>query len=179
LLSDVLALIATNYPAKRTVAANQDDEMRKRIFALGLEGAPMILLDNIDGDLGSPSLASALTSDTIQDRVLGATATKSVRLRAVWLANGPLGLKAAETSPATDGFEIVITEIVTRYDEAVGRKAQHAMAEISKLVRERAKRRPTREGGTNDWPDNQGRRQALVRGADVSAPVESMASAGG
>ena len=62
----------------------------------------------------------------------------------------PLGLKAAETSPATDGFEVVIIEIVARYDEAVGRKAQHAMAEISKLVRERAKRTAPADSGRGD-----------------------------
>ena len=65
-----------------------DDEMRKRIFALAREGTPLVLLDNVEGDLGSPSLAAALTGTTFQDRVLGVSATQSVPLRMVWLATG-------------------------------------------------------------------------------------------
>jgi hypothetical protein len=52
------------------------------------EGPTFILLDNLNRTLDSGALASALTSRTWKDRVLGVSKTVSVPNTAVWLASG-------------------------------------------------------------------------------------------
>ena len=88
LLADLVSLIATGRPAARMSASRDDDELRKRILAIGLEGSPVVLIDNVEGSLRSQSLGAALTSDTWSDRILGASKTATVPLRAVWLCTG-------------------------------------------------------------------------------------------
>jgi len=57
LLVDACCLIATGRTPARTTAPrgkHADSEWRKRIFALALEGDQAVLIDNVDGSLGSP-----------------------------------------------------------------------------------------------------------------------------
>ena len=49
---------------------------------MGLSGAPVYWIDDLDGHVRSPSLNMALTSNSIEDRVLG----KSETIRASWTA---------------------------------------------------------------------------------------------
>ncbi len=87
--ADVQSIIATGRPAARMVAVRDDAEMRKRILAIGLQGAGVVLLDNVDGSLGSPALAAALTGTTFTDRLLGASQVVTVPLTGLtWLATG-------------------------------------------------------------------------------------------
>jgi putative DNA primase/helicase len=55
-------------------------EERKSLLALGAEGAPLALLDNLEHALGSDVLAAALTAPTFRARELGKTRTLEVRL---------------------------------------------------------------------------------------------------
>ena len=88
LLADVIALIGTGRHAARMGFESDDGETRKRILAIAMEGTPVVLLDNLEGRLGSKSLAAALTAETWKDRLLGVSATVEAPLRAVWLATG-------------------------------------------------------------------------------------------
>jgi hypothetical protein len=88
LLADVVSVIGTGRPAARMVTSREDDETRKRITAIALGGDPLILLDNVDGALGSQAMASALTASEWSDRVLGSSSKVRARLWAVWLATG-------------------------------------------------------------------------------------------
>lgn len=88
LLADLMASIGTGRPAARMTPDGDDGETRKRILAVALEGAPVVLLDNVDGRLGSRSLAAALTAETWKDRLLGVSAMVEAPLRAVWLCTG-------------------------------------------------------------------------------------------
>jgi hypothetical protein len=88
LLADVVSIIGTGRPAARMTPDGDDGETRKRILAVALEGAPVVLLDNVDGRLGSRSLAAALTAETWKDRLLGASAMVEAPLRVVWIATG-------------------------------------------------------------------------------------------
>ncbi len=66
-----------------------DDETRKRITAIALAGEPEILIDNVSGPFGSPSLDAALTCTLWTDRILGRTAMASnIPLYATWYATG-------------------------------------------------------------------------------------------
>ncbi len=88
LLADFVAMIATGRDAPRMTSPRDDDEARKRIMALALAGAPLVLIDNVVGAFGSKSLAAALTAETWSDRVLGLSETRTVPLRAVWMVTG-------------------------------------------------------------------------------------------
>ena len=69
-------------------APDTEDEWRKRITAMLLEGATAITIDNLEGKLDSPSLASALTSITWKDRILGRSEMAALPQRASWVATG-------------------------------------------------------------------------------------------
>ena len=62
LLANVAAMIATGRPAAVTDAPSRDEELDKRITSLLLEGASVIVIDNLGSVLRSPSLSRALTA---------------------------------------------------------------------------------------------------------------------
>jgi hypothetical protein len=89
LLADVAAVIATGRVAARMIYSRDDTEVRKVITAVALVGDPMVLLDNVTGELGCAALDAALTADTWRDRVLGSsTMTTEIPLRISWWATG-------------------------------------------------------------------------------------------
>ncbi|MFZ1106822.1 MAG: hypothetical protein WAN43_00555 [Rhodomicrobium sp.] len=49
----------------------QEEEMRKRLFSAQRSGEAAILIDNVEGDFGSPSLSAFLTQKMYGDRILG------------------------------------------------------------------------------------------------------------
>lgn len=88
LLVDAISLIAIGTNATREVMPSGDEEMRKRILAQGIAAARIVLLDNIDGPVGTPSLANVLTAGSFGDRLLGVSRMIHVPVRAVWFATG-------------------------------------------------------------------------------------------
>jgi hypothetical protein len=78
LLARVASLIATGRSIPASDLPASVDEQRKFLLALGLEGAPLVLLDNIECDFASRVLCQALTSGTIKGRVLGVSRTAEV-----------------------------------------------------------------------------------------------------
>lgn len=89
LLCNAVATIFLGRPMPTMAAANDDDEMRKRITASVLGGEQLVLFDNVGETLGCPSLDAALTSDIWRDRILGRSQnTAEMRMRIVWFATG-------------------------------------------------------------------------------------------
>ncbi len=88
LLAHVVSIVATGECAPAMSQPGNDEESRKRITALALEGTPIVLIDNVAGSFGSESLAAALTAETWKDRILGSTESVTVPLRAIWLITG-------------------------------------------------------------------------------------------
>lgn len=88
LLVDAAATIATGRKAARFAQEDSDEEARKRMFAIALAGVPLVLIDNVDRPLGSAALDGAITSGTIQDRILGKSETPVARWTAVCAATG-------------------------------------------------------------------------------------------
>jgi len=89
---DLLALttgiiVLGSEPAMMT-APDSDEELRKRVTALLMRGANMVVLDNVKGPLDSSELASVLTATVWENRILGASRTSRVPNRALWVANG-------------------------------------------------------------------------------------------
>jgi hypothetical protein len=63
--------------------------MEKRITALALDGDLLVLLDNVSGTFGWPSLDAALTGTTWSGRILGSSKmTGRLDLSATWIATG-------------------------------------------------------------------------------------------
>lgn len=89
LLTDVTSMIVAGREMARMVVPQNDDEFRKRITALAVAGESLVLLDNVAGNLGSPSLDAALTATSWADRLLGYTEiARNVPLTATWYATG-------------------------------------------------------------------------------------------
>ena len=69
---------------------------------MAMAAEPLILIDNIVGTLGSPSLDAALTGTSWSDRILGESAMASgLPLYATWYATGNNVILAADISRRT------------------------------------------------------------------------------
>ena len=88
LLADVVARIAIGRPAAMMMAPCEDEEMRKRLTAMLLDGSAIIVFDNLNHPLESPSLAAAITAPVWKDRILGRSESVSLPVRATWIATG-------------------------------------------------------------------------------------------
>lgn len=69
-------------------AGKNEEEWRKQITSALLSGAGAIVFDNLSGTLDSPALASALTTGTWSDRMLGKSQTVTLPVRNAWVATG-------------------------------------------------------------------------------------------
>lgn len=87
-LVDIVAILATGRHAPRSAPTDDNEEWRKRIMSVALAGDQMVMIDNLEGDLGSPALDAALTATSVKDRVLGASEDRVVPLHAIWCATG-------------------------------------------------------------------------------------------
>jgi hypothetical protein len=88
ILTDLISLIITGGDFARFAYTSDNDEMRKAILAIALQGERLVLLDNLVGCLGSPSLDEALTATVWQGRVLGKTHAPQMPLMATWYGSG-------------------------------------------------------------------------------------------
>jgi hypothetical protein len=88
LLCDAIATIATGRAAPKWAPTMDQEEERKGLFTLALEGDPLVCMDNCLHPLGSPALDSALTATTLKGRILGSTASKETPMRMVFFATG-------------------------------------------------------------------------------------------
>ncbi len=93
LLAEIISLTATGRPSPMTTApmnrmGNDDEEWRKRITSILRMGTGLVIIDNLEGTLESPSLAAALTVDTWSDRILGKSENIILPQRATWIATG-------------------------------------------------------------------------------------------
>jgi len=88
-LASLASVIACGRPAPLSAAPNgNDEELRKRLTAAFMTDEPMIVFDNVDRGLRSAILAQAITSETWNDRVLGASKNVDLTQHAVWVATG-------------------------------------------------------------------------------------------
>jgi len=88
LLCDVVALIATGRTAGMIGGHRKEEEWRKEITTILLHGHMVIVIDNVDSFLYSPSLATVLTARVWRDRILGHNEDALLPNLAIWIANG-------------------------------------------------------------------------------------------
>jgi hypothetical protein len=97
MLADLISLIVAGGDFARLAYTVDDDEMRKVILAVALEGERLVLFDNLGGYLGNPSLDAALTAVEWQGRILGKTQQPRLPLLATWYATGNNTVVLADT----------------------------------------------------------------------------------
>ncbi|MBU6427498.1 MAG: bifunctional DNA primase/polymerase [Cyanobacteria bacterium REEB65] len=88
LLVNVVATIATGRRVPIISPQADEEEMRKLITSLAMEGARMVVFDNVSKPLGGPTLDAGVTSCWWQGRLLGTNRTFNGPLRPFWGATG-------------------------------------------------------------------------------------------
>lgn len=84
----IISEVVAGRPIAVMAPVEDDAEQRKRITALAIEGATLVLIDNIVGTLGGPSMDAALTATEWSDRILGSSTTVKLPLAITWYATG-------------------------------------------------------------------------------------------
>lgn len=184
LIAAVIAIIGTGRePAVMGMA--EGDELRKRITAIALAGTPLVMLDNVSGSMGSDVLAMALTARSWTDRILGASETIEVPLRAVWIATGnnlgftrtlgrrviPIDLDARLEAPEDrDDFKIKDLPAYVRRERTTLVTAALTILRGFHVAGRPRHRKGARMGSFESWDD-------VVRSAVIWAGLEDPASA--
>ena len=88
LLASCAGYIATGRAPAMMTQGDDFESERKRLFALLLEGVPIIVIDNLERPLASDALCSILTEPVFSDRLLGVSRTASVPTNTLLLATG-------------------------------------------------------------------------------------------
>ncbi len=95
-ITGIIVIGADEIPAMAN--PRNEDESRKRILAIARAGDQIILIDNVTGTLGLPSLNAALTATMWSDRDLGRSEKVSFPLRSVWFATANNAAIIGETA---------------------------------------------------------------------------------
>ena len=88
LLADIVATIVSGRDAARMSYTRNEEELRKAITSTALGGAQTVLIDNVSGAFGDPTLDRALTTKLWKDRLLGKNVEVVVPLQITWYATG-------------------------------------------------------------------------------------------
>jgi hypothetical protein len=88
LLGQVIATIATGRGAPVMTAPRDEDEWRKKLTSVLMAGMTVILIDNVEHQLRSDTLAAMLTATEWSDRALGGNETLQLPQRATWIVTG-------------------------------------------------------------------------------------------
>lgn len=87
-LADMLGIMATGKPCSAMDFNKDETEFKKSVFATLLEGPPVVLIDNIVGEINSSLLNMVLSQDSIKGRVLGLSKNANLPTNGLWLATG-------------------------------------------------------------------------------------------
>lgn len=88
LLAQTIGMLATGTEPPVLPPADNDEETRKRLFAVLREGTRVILWDNVREPLGNAPLDAFLTASTFADRILGSSESATLPNRAMFIATG-------------------------------------------------------------------------------------------
>ncbi len=88
LLADVSHLIVTGRPAARMPYTRDEAELRKAITSIALKARQLVVIDNVSGPFGSPTLDLAFTTTSWADRLLGQNVDLELPLVVTWYVTG-------------------------------------------------------------------------------------------
>lgn len=89
-LADIISITASGRRMPRSTlpgGESADEEVRKRITSLAMQGERFVLLDNVDCEIGGAALDAALTADTWKDRLLGTNQVPEIPMKIIWFAS--------------------------------------------------------------------------------------------
>ena len=86
--AELVCILGTGREGALMTAPVKEEEWSKKLTATFMEGAAIIVIDNVEGLLVSPALAAALTMAVWKDRVLGFSRTVEVPIECTWIATG-------------------------------------------------------------------------------------------
>ena len=87
-LAQTTGIIARGAEPAAMAEPRDGEEFRKRVTALLIAGATLILIDNVKSELAAAELPAVLTAPWWEDRVLGASRIVRVPNRALWIVTG-------------------------------------------------------------------------------------------
>jgi len=88
-IANGISLIVTGRMAATLPQVKEEDEERKRLLAIAIQGDPMMLIDNVNQDFGNAAIDMAITSRIYKDRLLGRNdVTKEAPMYAVLFITG-------------------------------------------------------------------------------------------
>ena len=87
-LADLVSCIASGRPCPVMSVATREEETEKRLVGLLAAGFPLILIDNVNGDLGGDLLCQAVERPLVRVRVLGKSDILEIETRATVMATG-------------------------------------------------------------------------------------------
>jgi hypothetical protein len=88
LLARLVGEIVTGRPMATIAQVDNEEEERKRITCIALEGDPLVLVDNITRPLGSGTLDKALTDVVWGERLLGSNTRPQLPMLVTWYGTG-------------------------------------------------------------------------------------------
>lgn len=88
LLTEIIAELVTGEKANMQTAPDNDEEWRKAITAVLMQGPQIVVIDNVTAALKSSKLSQMLTARTWSDRLLGQTKMLNLPQTAAWFATG-------------------------------------------------------------------------------------------
>ncbi len=88
MMVETIHLLATGREIARMAPGATEEEIEKRITTIAMSALPAVLLDNLTGTFGGPSIDAAVQARVWQGRILGKTEAISVPIRTVWTLTG-------------------------------------------------------------------------------------------
>ena len=88
LLVQVLAFPSSGRLIEAMSEGRNDEEMRKRITAKLMKSPTHVFIDNVRHQIAYSSLASAITANRWEDRILGASKTIQLQVTCAWVITG-------------------------------------------------------------------------------------------
>ncbi|MGE0481269.1 MAG: hypothetical protein AB7Q17_12430 [Phycisphaerae bacterium] len=110
LLAQTIGEIVLGHELPVSSYSHDPTELRKKLTAVALSGARLVLFDNVLGEFGNASLDRALTSTRWRDRVLGKSQEVDLPLTTVWLATGNNVQLAADTARRIIGIRLDVLD---------------------------------------------------------------------
>ena len=87
-LAKVIAIASTGRECAFWPQPSNEEEERKRLLAIGLQGDSIVCIDNVTKPFGSGTFAGVMTSMAWKDRILGFSENVEVPIRCLWLCTG-------------------------------------------------------------------------------------------
>src|SRR3954452_4126924 len=88
LLATIAGYVATGRAPAMMSQADDPESERKRLLAVLLEGAPIVVVDNVERQLRSDAVCRILTEPPFSDRLLGLSKTATAPTNAMFVATG-------------------------------------------------------------------------------------------